>query len=1147
MTNQNVFSPPIPTKQGERLVWGNLYGASIGLALSSLLETIQAPVLIVAPDTLSSSRLEYELRFFNQDQPIVHFPDWETLPYDQFSPHQDIISERLAALYHIPQMKQGAIITSISTLMHRLAPRETLEGHTFLVKEKDKFDIHSARLRFEKTGYRCVEQVREHGEFAVRGSIIDLFPMGAESPFRIDLLDDEIDSIRTFFPDTQRTLEKVAEIQMLPANEFPLNDASIERFRQAWRQEFSGNPLNCPMYQDITEGISTPGIGYYLPFFFQETQTLFDYLPTNCVIIQIGEIFKKSEEFWHEIQTRYEQRRHDHKHPLIPPTKVFIPATEIFGRFKFYSNIKIQSDKVSDDYNHYNFATQIPTTLSIDHKALQPLQALENFLINYDGRILFCAETNGRREVLLQLFKTIQLTPKNVTSWAEFLADDSTYGITTAPLDDGISINNPPITVIAESQLYGKRVMQRRRRKVSQQDTDAIVKDLTELQVASPIVHLDHGIGRYLGLQTLTVGEQVTEFLSIEYADEAKLYVPVSSLHLISRYSGADPEHAPLHRLGTEQWQKAKRKAAEQVRDVAAELLDLYARREARKGFACENENGQYEAFAAAFPFEETPDQQQAIDQVVADMLTNKPMDRLVCGDVGFGKTEVAMRAAFLAVQNAKQVVILVPTTLLAQQHWQNFQDRFADWPITIEMISRFRSAKEQQQVIAQLQEGKIDIVIGTHKLLQEDIKLKTLGLVIIDEEHRFGVRQKERLKSLRSEVDILTLTATPIPRTLNMAFAGIRDLSIIATPPARRLAIKTFVHEYKDSIIQEGILREIMRGGQVYFLHNDVASIEKMARDLEALVPEARACVAHGQMRERELEQVMSDFYHRRFNLLVCSTIIESGIDVPSANTIIINRADKLGLAQLHQLRGRVGRSHHQAYAYLLTPPKKNLTADAVKRLEAIESLEELGIGFTLATHDLEIRGAGELLGEGQSGNMHAIGFSLYMDLLSRAVDALKSGQEPQLETATLHGPEIDLQISALIPEVYLNDVHMRLQFYKRIASTKSQSELDEIQVEMIDRFGLLPIALKNLFAITTLKQQAEKLGILKIEANSKGGKIDFCDKPNVDPIKIIRLLQQKSQQYKLNGPTRLRFTLNLTEANEKIAFIENLLRDLS
>jgi transcription-repair coupling factor (superfamily II helicase) len=1141
MPNANPLMPPIPQKAGQKLTWGNLHGASIGLALSRTIATSNMPVVIIAPDSLTANRLEYELSFFQQDQCIIHFPDWETLPYDQFSPHQDIISERLSALNRMPNLQNGAIITPISTLMQRLPPRAYLEGNTFLLKTGQKFDLQAARNRLANAGYRFVDQVREHGEFAVRGSIIDLFPMGSETPYRIDLFDDEVDSIRTFSPETQRTMDKVDDIELLPAQEFPLNDESIERFRQTWRQTFTGNPLNCPIYQDITEGICTPGIEYYFPLFFQDTASFFDYLPERCLIIQVGEIYKKSEEFWQEIETRYEQRRYDISRPLLEPKQLFIPSADIFGRIKAYYQVKIQAEVDADDTNSYQFDTSEPLTFNVDHKAAKPLHALENFLMSYDGRVLFCAETTGRREVLLQLFKTIQLNPKAYETWDDFLADDASIGMTVAPLDDGLSLLEPAITLIAEAQLYGKRVMQRRRRKVTAQDTDAIIRDLAELKVGSPIVHIDHGIGRYLGLQTLKVGEQVAEYLTLEYAEDAKLYVPVSSLHLISRYSGTDPDHAPIHRLGTEQWQKAKRKAAEQVRDVAAELLNIYAHREARVGVACQPVDDQYAVFAASFPFEETPDQQQAIDQVIKDMLSEKPMDRLVCGDVGFGKTEVAMRAAFMAVQNDKQVVVLVPTTLLAQQHYQNFQDRFSEWPIQIAPMSRFNSSKDQQRVIDQLADGKVDIVIGTHKLLQEDIQFKSLGLVIIDEEHRFGVRQKERLKALRSEVDILTLTATPIPRTLNMAFAGIRDLSLIATPPMRRLSIKTFVHEFQDALNQEAISREIMRGGQVYFLHNDVATIEKMARDLEKLVPEARVAIAHGQMRERELEQVMADFYHRRFNLLVCSTIIESGIDVPSANTIIINRADKFGLAQLHQLRGRVGRSHHQAYAYLLTPPEKKLTSDAKKRLDAITSLEDLGVGFTLATHDLEIRGAGELLGEGQSGNMQAIGFSLYMELLSRAVDSLKSGKEPELDTALIRGTEIDLQITALIPANYLDDVHLRLQFYKRIAMAKTLSELDEIHVEMIDRFGLLPEPLKNLFAISEIKQAAEKLGILKIEANSKGGKIEFSDKPNIDPMKIIKLIQSQSQRYRLDGPSRLRFTLDEHAPKDRIELIKH------
>lgn len=1135
MLTANPLHPPLLQKNGQRTVWEGLFGSSLGLALGTAVTELNQPVVIITPDTVIATRLAYELQFFQANCPVIHFSDWETLPYDHFSPHQDIISNRLSALFRIPTVARGAIIISISTLMHKLSPNEFLEGNLFLLKTGDKLDRENMRLRLEKAGYRCVSQVREHGEFAIRGAIIDLFPMGSKTPYRLDLFDEEIDSIRTFLPDTQRSLEKIDKIELLPAKEFPLTEEAIELFRQQWRSQFSGNPLNCPIYQDISEGICPPGIEYYLPFFFQKTVSFFDYLPPNSVLMMVGDIHAKADELWQEIRHRYEQHAHDITRPLVPPLQLFLTTEEIFSRINDYSHIKITVAQETHPLSFY-----------VDHKATQPLQALQQFIHSYSGRILFCAETTGRREVLLQLLKTIQLYPKQFSSWQAFLADAAPHGITVAPLEEGLQIDEPAITLIAEPQLFGKRIMQRRRRKETSQDLDAIVKDLTELQIGAPIVHIDHGVGRYLGLQTLTVGEQIAEFLCLEYADNTKLYVPVSSLNLISRYSGMDPEHAPIHRLGTEQWQRAKRKAAEQVRDVAAELLEIYAKREAQTGSVYRTPDEHYAAFAASFPFEETPDQLQAIEQVLQDMQSDKPMDRLVCGDVGFGKTEVAMRAAFFAVQNGKQVALLVPTTLLAQQHYQNFLDRFADWPIQIEVLSRFKTGKEQQSIIDRLEQGKIDIIIGTHKLLQTTIQFKSLGLVIIDEEHRFGVRQKERLKALRSNIEILTLTATPIPRTLNMAFAGIRDLSIIATPPARRLSIKTFVQEHQPSIIQEAMLREILRGGQVYFLHNDVANIESTARELEKWVPEARIGIAHGQMRERELEQVMSDFYHRRFNVLVCTTIIESGIDVPSANTIVINRADKFGLAQLHQLRGRVGRSHHQAYAYLLVPSLKNMTADAEKRLEALSGLEDLGIGFTLATHDLEIRGAGELLGEGQSGNMHAVGFTLYMDLLSRAVEALKSGKEPEAETLTLPATEIDLQIPALIPEKYLGDVHLRLQCYKRIASAKTMSELDEIQVDMIDRFGLLPDAAKNLFAVSTIKQTAEKLGIKKIEANSKGGKIDFIEKPPIDPMRIITLIQTQSRHFRLDGPTRLRFTLDTHEPKDRIGLIEQILEKL-
>jgi len=1146
MQTADVFHPPLPKKSGEISIWKNLQGSSTALAIASVMAERKQPLLIIAEDSLAVAHLLDALQFFTQAAEKLHyFPDWETLPYDHFSPHQDIISERLAVLSRLPHMQDGAVITTVATMMHRLPPRHFLDAHGLMLKVGDKLNPDILRTQLTQAGYHHVSQVREHGEFAIRGSIIDLFPMGSHTPFRIDLFDDEVDSIRVFSIETQLSQDKITDIHLLPAREFPMTENAIEHFRQAFRSQFSGNPLKCPLYQDITDGIYSPGIEYYLPLFFEKTASLFEYLPENTLIITIGEIQTKAVEFWQEIAARYEQGRYDITRPLLPPSQAFIPVDNLNQSLHQYADIQINN---ATRKNAHEFATLPAPQLEINHKASQPLQPLQDYIANNETRILFCAETLGRREVILQLFRGIALSPKFFHGWSDFLASNERFGMVVTALEQGFVLQQQKITVLPETQLYGQRVMQRRLRKKTVQDPDALIRDLTELQINDPVVHIDHGVGRYRGLQTLKVGDHVGEFLMLEYQHQAKLYVPVSSLHFISRYTGADPEHTPMNKLGTDQWSRARRRAAEKIRDVAAELLDLYAKRAARSGHVYELPEEAYATFAAAFPFEETPDQLQAIDQVFADMTSTKPMDRVICGDVGFGKTEVALRAAFLAVQNSKQVVLLVPTTLLAQQHFENFRNRFAEWPVQVEMLSRFRTGKESKNVLQRMEEGKVDIVIGTHKLLQDDIKFKSLGLVIIDEEHRFGVKQKEKLKSLRSMVDILTLTATPIPRTLNMALAGIRDLSVIATPPLRRLSVKTFVHEYQDTIIKEAIQREIMRGGQVYFLHNEVNTINKKAEDIKALIPESRPLVAHGQMHERELERAMTDFYHRHYNVLVCSTIIESGIDIPTANTIIINRADKFGLAQLHQLRGRVGRSHHQAYAYLLAPPRKQMTSDAIKRLDAISSLDELGIGFTLATHDLEIRGAGELLGESQSGDIEEIGFSLYMDLLSRAVDSLKAGKEPDAEKSLLqHRSEVDLHISALIPEDYLQDVQLRLQFYKRIANARTLSELDEIQVEMIDRFGLLPDPLKNLIAITELKQQADALGITKIDAGEKGGKFEFNERPNIKPETIIRLIQMKSARYKLDGANRLRFTLDKHEAKDRIRLVGEYLQELS
>ena len=1141
------LTPVVPVHAGDRHRWARLYGSSLGLVIAQAADRHLGPVVVTTPDTPAAHRLEEELRFYLAGQlPILHFPDWETLPYDLFSPHQDIISERLATLYQLPSLRRGILIVPVNTLMVRLAPRQYLELNSLVLKQEERLDLGAMRRRLEASGYRCVSQVMEHGEFAVRGSVFDLYPMGGALPYRIDLLDDEVESIRTFDPETQRSRDKVEHVNLLPAREFPLTDEAIGRFRQAWRARFEGDPSACPVYRDVSDGLAPAGVEYFIPLFFEQTQSLFDYLPSSCLMVTLDGVYDASQALWAEIGERYEQGRHDRERPLLPPKLLFQEAGEVFGKLKTFPQVNVGRFEDDQGPTVCNYSTRSPMRLPIDARATDPLGPLKAFLADFDGRALVVAETAGRREVLLETFREHGLHPVQYGSWLEFLAGDGSFGISVAPLEWGAIIETPRLAVITESMLFGERAMQRRRRKVVGRDAEALIRDLTELNVGAPVVHEDHGVGRYQGLQTLKVGDLTTEFLALEYADGDKLYVPVSSLHLISRYTGVDPEHAPLHKLGSGQWQKARRKAAEKVYDVAAELLEVQARRAARKGHAFRLDSSQYQAFVQGFPFEETPDQQATIDQVNEDLLGSRPMDRLVCGDVGFGKTEVAMRAAFVAVHDGWQVAVLVPTTLLAQQHYQNFKDRFADWPVRVEQLSRFRSRKALDAITADLAKGKVDIVIGTHKLLQDNIQFKRLGLVVIDEEHRFGVRHKERFKGLRAEVDVLTLTATPIPRTLNMAMAGLRELSLIATPPARRLSIKTFVRQWDDRMLREACLREIKRGGQVFFIHNEVESIERMTRKVEELIPEATVRIAHGQMREQELEQVMLDLYHRRFNILVCTTIIETGIDVPSANTIVINRADRFGLAQLHQLRGRVGRSHHSAYAYLIVPHRRAMTADAVKRLEAVESLEDLGIGFTLATHDLEIRGAGELLGHEQSGNMQEVGYSLYTQLLERAVQALKAGRSPQLDRPLDHGTEIDLHVPALIPEDYLPDVHTRLIMYKRIASAETLEQLRELHVEMVDRFGLLPEATKTLFRITELKLKATPLGIRKIDLGSRGGRVHFQAEPNIDPSRIIHLIQHHSQDFKLDGGDKLRVIQEMPTAESRINALETLLGEL-
>lgn len=1139
--------PKIPSAAGKQ-AWGNLYGAARGLAIALAAQSSQRLTLLLTDSSQNAERLKEELGFFAPELPVVHFPDWETLPYDVFSPHQDIISQRVAALYQLPSLSQGVLVVPINTALHRLAPKNFLLGSSLVLDIGQKINVEQMRTQLQSAGYNCVDTVYEHGEFAIRGALIDLYPMGSDLPYRIDLFDDEIETLRTFDPETQRSIDKVQSVRLLPAREFPLTKDAIKAFRMRFRERFDVDFRRCPIYQDLSSGITPAGIESYLPLFFEQTATLFDYLPEDTQVFALPGIEQAAEQFWLDARSRYEERRYDNERPILPPADIFLPVDEYFAQLKRWTRITPVQDQLETGAGKNSLAAHPLPSLIIEARAAEPMAAVRQFIEQFTGRILFTAETAGRREVLLELLARIKLKPVEVADWQAFLDEPARIAICIAPLSDGLLLDN--ISVIPESSLLGQRVNQRRKRTSKANDNyhnDQVIRNLTELHEGAPVVHIDHGVGRYLGLTTLEIENQKTEFLLLEYADQAKLYVPVANLHLIARYSGSDDNNAPLHRLGSEQWQKAKRKAAEQVRDVAAELLDIYARRAAREGFSFSNPGADYATFSAAFAYEETPDQLTAIEAVRNDMLAGKPMDRLICGDVGFGKTEVAMRAAFIAVHSGKQVAVLVPTTLLAQQHYNSFCDRFADWPVKVEVMSRFKTAKEIKQATDDLAEGKVDILIGTHKLLQGDVKFSNLGLVIIDEEHRFGVRQKEQLKALRSEVDILTLTATPIPRTLNMAFAGMRDLSIIATPPARRLSVRTFVMQRQDAIVKEALLRELLRGGQVYFLHNDVKTIEKCAQELAELVPEARIGIGHGQMRERELEQVMNDFYHKRFNVLVATTIIETGIDVPTANTIIIDRADKFGLAQLHQLRGRVGRSHHQAYAYLLTPPPKQMTEDAQKRLEAIANAQDLGAGFVLATHDLEIRGAGELLGDEQSGEIQAIGFTLYMEMLEQAVKAIQSGKQPDLDKPLNTGTEVNLNVPCLIPDDYLPDVHARLILYKRIASASNQDELKELQVEMIDRFGLLPDPSKALIRQTELKLIAEKLGITKVDANNFGGKLEFAADTPVDPMKLIKLIQTQPKKYKFEGATIFKFQAPMDDIKTRFNTVEVLLEQLA
>ena len=1143
-----ISDPPTAPAPGSTAGWGRLIGASAALAAAELALSVDRPVLMLAEDPRHADQLEAEIRFFaGADLPVEHFVEWETLPWDSFSPHQDIISQRLRVLAELPRIRKGIVIAAASVLQQRLPPVDYVAARSLSLSEGQTLNREDFTNALVEAGYFRVPQVSEHGEFAVRGSLIDIFPMGTDVPVRIDFFDNEIESLRYFSPESQLSGDKTTSINILPAREVPLDADAIQQFRDRYRERFEGQPGKSRVYRDISDGIAHGGIEYFLPLFFDATATLIDYVPDDCVVLAPGTLVSLLQQFWSEAAERYELCSLDPERPILNVDETFSQPDFVQQQLNRFANIDYSAQSLADGQENLNHDTRLPPAMKIEARYEDAAASLIQFLQTFNGRVLFTTDSRGRREQLFDLLSGRGLDLARIETWQNFVELEQRIGVAVAPIDSGVLLPGAGVAIISEQQLFGERAKTRRRKRRSDRDPETIIRQLNDLEPGSPVVHEEYGVGRYLGLTTLEAGGITAEFLHLEYADGDKLYVPVHALDLISRYTGASPENAPLHRLGSDQWEKAKRRAIKKIRDVAAELLDIYARRAARHGFSFHWPEADYRTFESGFPFELTEDQATTIDDVLQDLASPQAMDRIVCGDVGFGKTEVALRATFAAVHGGKQVAVLVPTTLLAQQHGNNFRDRFADWPVRVEVLSRFQTAKQVKDIVAGLRSGNVDVVIGTHRLLQHTKDLHDVGLVIVDEEHRFGVRHKEAIKSLRSEIDILTLTATPIPRTLNMALGGLREMSLITTPPAERLAVKTFVSEWNDVVIREACLREIKRGGQVYFIHNRVEDIGRIEQHLQKLVPEANIRIGHGQMPERELEQVMLDFYHRRFNVLLCTTIVESGIDVPTANTIIINRADRFGLAQLHQLRGRVGRSHHRAYAYLLAPPKAVMTADAIKRLEAIDSLEDLGSGFTLATHDLEIRGAGELLGDTQSGQIQEIGFSLYTELLGRAVDSLRSGKEPDLEAPLHAGVDINLHIPALLPEDYVPDVHLRLILYKRISATESAAELRELQVELIDRFGLLPDSAKNLMRIAAIKKSAAALGIEKIDASDGGGYFVFGAQSNIDPVALIQLVQNDSRKYRLQGSHRLQIRGDLSDLETRFKTIENLLRELA
>ena len=1125
-----MLRDPLPGKPHD----ARLAGSADALALCRV-AAASTPLAVVSATALDAQRLVEEIAWFAPQLRVCLLPDWETLPYDSFSPHQDLVSERLATLYRIQRGEFDIAVVPAQTALVRLCPPSYLAARTFFLEQRKPLDLEALRAQLAIAGYHHVTQVVAPGEFCIRGGLIDLFPAGSQLPYRLDLDDEVIETIRTFDVDTQRTLYTVKEVRMLPAREFPLDDAGRAKFRSRFREIFEGDPSKKGLYRDVSNGIAAAGIEYYLPLFFDALATIFDYLPQDTTLVHHGNVPAAVDTFWRDTDSRYRMLGGDRDRPLLPPAQVFVPAEEFHVAAKRFAHAELER----------GLASEALPALAVDRRAQDPLAAFKQFLAACGLRVLVTAESAGRRETMLTYFAGYGLQPAPCANFEQWLRSGERFAITVAPLGTGFALRAEGWCVVTEAELYAGTVRRRAKDAQKKSSVEGMLRDLSELRIGDPVVHAQHGIGRYQGLAGMDLGEGPTEFLQLQYEGGDKLYVPVSQLAVISRYSGAEAEAAPLHKLGSGQWDKAKAKAARQVRDTAAELLALYARRALRQGHAFRIQPHDVDAFADGFGFEETPDQAAAIQAVTQDMVAGKPMDRLICGDVGFGKTEVALRAAFVAVADSKQVAILCPTTLLVEQHFQTFSDRFADWPVKIAELSRFRTGKQAGETLKALAAGQVDIVIGTHKLLSKDVKFARLGLAIIDEEHRFGVRQKEALKALRAEVDVLTLTATPIPRTLALSLEGLRDFSVIATAPQKRLAIKTFAAPFSEGLIREAALRELKRGGQVYFLHNEVDSIERMRERLEQLLPEARIAVAHGQMRERDLERVMRDFYAQRSSLLLCTTIIETGIDVPTANTIVIHRADKFGLAQLHQLRGRVGRSHHQAYAYLLVHAEEALSAQAKKRLEAIQMMDELGSGFFLAMHDLEIRGAGEVLGESQSGEMQEIGFNLYADMLNHAVRSLRAGKEPDLSSPLGITTEINLHLPALLPSDYCSDVNERLTLYKRLANCETPDELDAMQEELIDRFGLAPEPAQALIESHRLRIAARALGVARIDAGGDAIQLQFIDQPPIDGARVLQLLQRHCH-WKLPGPSKLRVQTPSEGLAPRVQTVKELLKTL-